>query len=453
MRTEKSPLIPPHNIDAEIAILGGCFLNEKIIHPVKLLIQSDYFYREAHAIIFSAIEALDHIDLVTVSDWLSKNRLLEKVGGSNYLTSIINSVSTSAGYRYWCDILIELADKRKLISQCQLTMESCFDPTLQMPEILEAHEKSVSEIENHTPRYQKGVHISNVYTPEKSLQAYSDHIKSLKNNRFITGIHEIDKRIRGVAGGEVLYIMARPGSFKTAMLQNMVKNYIQHSAWGSVIFEIEMPVASMAERYMEIITGSTGKDIEYHYTSEDAQKYREEMEGLYINDLKNLFIVPTKVSLPEIQKYISLIKKYFKIKIGLIGIDYLGLIDGPGQKEYDRISEIAPGIKVLAKTLNIPIVCLVQLNRSAAGEEVEAHHGRGAGQIEESADFILGMWLEYMEMAYPYLICKILKNRKGGINSRWQLDLDHENLKIGSETWKWEPKKKKKSKIENGYEG
>jgi len=69
-----------------------------------------------------------------------------------------------------------------------------------------------------------------VYDSKRMLDEYQSYIKSLKQNRFITGIHEIDKRIRGVAGGEVLTIIARAGSFKTAMLQNLLKNYIKNSA-------------------------------------------------------------------------------------------------------------------------------------------------------------------------------------------------------------------------------
>ncbi len=88
--------------------------------------------------------------------------------------------------------------------------------------------KSVSRYEPN--RAKPRVDISHVYDYKRMLDEYQSYIKSLKQNRFITGIHEIDKRIRGVAGGEVLTIIARAGSFKTAMLQNLLKNYIKNSA-------------------------------------------------------------------------------------------------------------------------------------------------------------------------------------------------------------------------------
>jgi hypothetical protein len=95
------------------------------------------------------------------------------------------------------------------------------------------------------------VDISNVYDSARMIQEYKAYINTLKQNRFITGIKQIDKRIRGVAGGEVLIIIARSGSFKTAMLQNLLKNYINHSAWASVFFSIEMPVASLLTSEIE----------------------------------------------------------------------------------------------------------------------------------------------------------------------------------------------------------
>jgi len=92
-------------------------------------------------------------------------------------------------------------------------------------------EKVVNSVSRYKPEKSgNSIDISNVYDSKRMLGEYENYIKSLKQNRFLTGIHEIDKLIRGVAGGEVLTIIARAGSFKTAMLQNLLKNYIKNSA-------------------------------------------------------------------------------------------------------------------------------------------------------------------------------------------------------------------------------
>jgi replicative DNA helicase len=187
----------------------------------------------------------------------------------------------------------------------------------------------------------------------------------LKENRFITGIHEIDRRIRGVAGGEVLVWLARAATFKTAILQNELKGYTQHSAWGAVFFSIEMPIASVTERYHQIVHGSAGRDIEEIYiTSKNGtSQIKEALEAKFIEELENLFIIPAKVSISDVASYVKLIEMEYKTKIGVIGIDYLGLMEGKGQGEYEIVSKLARDCKGLAKLLDLPIIVVAQTSK------------------------------------------------------------------------------------------
>jgi hypothetical protein len=285
--------------------------------------------------------------------------------------------------------------------------------------------------------------LSNVYDVKKMVEAYQEHIISLKNNRFITGIEEVDKRIRGVAGGEVLTIMARAGSFKTATLQNMLKNYIDHSSWAAVFFSLEMPVASVTERYFSILDGCEGKSVEKMFTDISMESFKNAAIQDFKKDLKNLYIIPSKISINDIGKYIKLIEGEYNTKVGVIGIDYLGLIDSHGSSEYEIVSKVARNIKTTAKQLNLPIVLLSQINRKGeAGQvEVSLSMGRGSGAIEEGADFVLGLW-QVNDEDGTKLICKILKNRKGYPGSKWELDLHAESLFIGSGAIKYETEKK-----------
>ena len=316
--------------------------------------------------------------------------------------------------------------------------------------------KSVSRYE---PEKSNTVDISNVYDNQRMLSEYRNYIKSLKQNRFITGIHEIDKRIRGIAGGEVLTIIARAGSFKTAALQNLLKSYINNSSWGAIFFSLEMPIPSITERYCSIVTGASGNDIEDSYTSKlsGAEKFKNEVEKQFLSDLKNLFIIPTKVSISDMVSYVKLIEQNKNIKIGLIGIDYLGLIDSQGKNEYEIISKLSRDIKTMAKTINLPVILLSQVNRKG-GEgqtEITLDMGRGSGAVEEGADFVLGLWQAekqggtVLEAETEYdLVCKILKNRKGAPGSSWILDLDSSNFRIGADAQKYEPPKRKSKKFD-----
>lgn len=290
------------------------------------------------------------------------------------------------------------------------------------------------------------VDISNVYDSARMIDEYQEYIKNLKQNRFITSIKEIDKRIRGVSGGEVLTIIARSGSFKTAILQNLLKNYIQNSAWGAGFFSIEMPVASLTERYLEILDSATGKEVETMFRDESQVDIKKAATQQFIRDLEHLFIVPTRVSLSDIAAYVQLIEREKNIKIGVVGIDYMGLMEGPGVSEYEIISRLSTGLKSTAKLLNIPVIVLAQVNRKGGGgtNEISLDMGRGSGAIEEAADFVLGLWQAENDTGEKDLICKILKNRKGPVGSCWKLGLIPQTLQIGADAEKYESPKNAK---------
>lgn len=296
----------------------------------------------------------------------------------------------------------------------------------------------VSQAAKYEPdKAQKRVDKSHVYNAQRMVDEYRGYIQTLNQNRLTLGIDEIDKKIRGVAGGEVCTIIARAGSYKTALLQNILKNFVQKSSLAAVFFSIEMPVANLTERYYGILQGWTGEIIEDIFLSDDTTQ-QQIMEKYLINDLKNLFVVPKKVGLSDIGNYVSLIQQEYGAKVGAIGIDYLGLMDERGQSEYEIVSKLARGAKDTAKLLNLPIIILSQVNRAGEGgeKEIKLEMGRGSGAIEEGADFVLGLWqVEKDPTVYAVgeygLVCRILKNRKGPKGSRYLLDLDARCFKIG----------------------
>ena len=327
---------------------------------------------------------------------------------------------------------------------------------------LETVVKSVSRYE--PDKSQKRVDICHVYDAERMLTEYRNYIKDLKKNRFITGIGEIDKRIRGVAGGEVLAIVARAGSFKTATLQNLLKNYVNNSSWGAVFFSIEMPIASVTERYLEITQGCSGRDVEGFYQSKEAgvNEFISTLEKDFVKELQNLFVVPVKVGISDVAAYIKLIEQEFNVKIGVIGVDYLGLMDGHGVNEYEVITKLSQDTKTMAKMINLPVILLAQTSRKGGSgyTEITLADPRGSGAIEENCDFMLGLWQAEKEKGPQEsimnpepeydLICRILKNRKGSVMSTWKLDLDANTLRIGPEAEAYKVAKKYKS---GGYDG
>ncbi len=290
------------------------------------------------------------------------------------------------------------------------------------------------------------------YNVDSMLKAYEDHIAALKNNKFILGIPAIDKIIRGVNAGEVLTIIARAGSYKTTLLQNLLKKYVNSSAWGSIFFSLEMPVASVTERFGSMVSKFSGSDIESMWKQDN--NYRAGIEKQMKEELKNLFVVEKKISVEEIKVYLKHIQEKEQVKIGLIGIDYLGLLTEEGFSEYQTVSKISKDVKLLAKEIGLPIVMLCQTNRQ--GEDgttpISLSMARGSGAIEESADFILGLYQteetsDAIIVEPSKLICAILKNRKGPAGRSFSLDLEPETFTIGSDTMEYiKPKPIKKRK-------
>jgi len=314
-------------------------------------------------------------------------------------------------------------------------------------------EKVVKSVTRYKPENPK-TDIENVYDTKRMLKEYRAYIEALKQNKFVTGIDNIDEKIRGVAGGEVLTIIARAGSFKTALLQNLLRNYVKETDRGAIFFSLEMPIPSITERYYEMLNELRGDEVEDLYLSKDSGSLQATFEKTFIDELPNFFVVPVKIGMSDIPKYIKLIEENYQVKIGVIGIDYIGLMDAHGANEYEIISNIAKGIKTTAKMIGLPVILLSQVSRKGGeGEtEITMDHGRGSGAIEESADFILGLWqvekdeyegggLIVREKEYD-LVCKILKNRKGPRGGKWVLDLNPATFVIGSDSEKYTTKKK-----------
>uniref|UniRef100_A0A6M3Y576 DNA 5'-3' helicase n=1 Tax=viral metagenome TaxID=1070528 RepID=A0A6M3Y576_9ZZZZ len=430
--------VPPHDLDAEEAILSGILQNPSIIKHTRMKISSSDFYRESHQLIYQSIIELNVSDVVAIKNNLESKGKLEHAGGIQYLFNLAEAYSTSAGYEHYCTVVKEMADRRKMISLCQTISGLCFDNTVPIDDALLMSRNGFADIQiRDTLHLKSTVDTSNIYTSDKMVDAYLEYIKSLKSNKFITGIDEIDKRIRGVSGGEVMFIIARAGCFKTAILQNLLQNYTQNSAWGAAFFSIEMPVASITERYHEMISGLTGREIEDIFVK-SIEGYPEKTEGLnrdFKERMKGIYIIPTVVSVKDIIQYIKLIEKEYEQKVGIIGIDYIGLLDGPGKGEYEIVSTLSRQLKSMAKLLNIPVIAISQTSRKAGSgdTEISLDMGRGSGAIEETADFLLGLF-----KSDDAVICKILKNRKGTTGTSWVLELNKETLRLGHGAFYWE---------------
>jgi hypothetical protein len=292
------------------------------------------------------------------------------------------------------------------------------------------------------------VSLEDVFDSGRMLETYRAYVQGLEKAVFKTGIMAIDEKLRGVGPGEVLTVLGRAGSFKTAFAQNLLKNFIHSSKSAACFFSLEMPIPSVTERFLQQSSGLTGAEVEAAFREKVPHLGRIELR--FKEEMAGLFVVPSKIWVEQIPEYLSLIQEKFKVQVGLVAIDYLGLLDGKGLNEYEILSRLARDLKSCAKAINLPMVVLAQVSRKGGSGETDPDltAARGSGVIEESADFLLALFQEeksesFIEPEYD-LICKILKNRKGPRNSMWKLDLNPRTLYLDSEAEPWKPAKKKK---------
>ncbi|NIP49673.1 MAG: replicative DNA helicase [Gammaproteobacteria bacterium] len=388
--------IPPHSIEAEIAVLGGVLTDNSVWERVIDRVLEDDFYRKDHRIIFNAIYKLDShghpIDVVTVAEWLDNHKLLEDAGGLNYLAALADSASGSSNINTYADIVRKRSVLRQLITATNRINDTVFNPEGRSTEkILDYAEQTVFEIAEQEGKGRKG------YQPIKDLLVNAlDRVDELfRRDSHITGVptgfDDFDDKTAGLQGSDLIIIAGRPSMGKTAFAINIAEHAAIKSKLSVAVFSMEMPGEQLAMRMMS----SLGR-IDQHKVrtgklhDDDWPRLTSAVEIL--KDAR-LFIDDTPALTPaEIRARSRRIKR--QAGLDLIIVDYLQLMQVPGTNENraTEISEISRSLKAMAKELNVPVVALSQLNRSLEqrpNKRPVMSDLRESGAIEQDADVIV----------------------------------------------------------------
>ncbi|MBJ6751352.1 replicative DNA helicase [Geomonas sp. Red421] len=401
MITERG--LPPQNIEAEMSILGGILVENAAIATVDEFLTQEAFYREGHRQIFKAMAGLcnrnEPVDLVTLSTELARMGALEEVGGASYLATLVDFVPMAANIAFYCRIVAEKAQERRLIAKAQEAVRIIYDGgTL---------EKAVEKLEHAIqPAIEK-----RSTAPVGMGEAVRDAIRRIEKRYEAKGdvqglpygLPALDKATSGMHSGELIIIAGRPSMGKTALGVNILANACT-SGKSALLFTLEMSRVDIVERlaaghgikYQNIRSGQLG-DAEW-------SKLAKVMGNIYGWKL-SIDDTPA-IGLREMRA-----KAYRQKREGLdlIVIDYLQLmaLSDPKISRVQGLGEISRGLKQLARELDISIVALAQLSRA-----VDARNDkrpimsdlRDSGEIEQDADVIL---FPYRPAAY----CEQCKNR------------------------------------------
>jgi replicative DNA helicase len=429
MNTDEQRHIPPQSIEAEMSVLGAVFVDNHAITAALETITADDFYYERHRKLFRAMqelhEAKNPIDFITTTEALKTRGELEEIGGAAYLLGLTDYVPTAANMSNYARIIKEKAVARKTLTAARNMQARIQDGQAPAEAINEAR-RTLDALSNESDAI-CGVNSDELIDFNERHRQYIRHIKRVDEFRFITGLLPLDKALRGVLPGEVLTIAAYSGTFKSALLQHLLLRSARATNLFSLFFSLEMPAVKLFEREASMQSGVNGYTIEHRWKHEPTSAneiHRQCQEG---GSHRLIICERPRLTVEQISRYIDATRRKYG-EIGVVGIDYLGLMAAPGKTLFDRTDYLAPELKNLAKSKNVPLVLLSQVNRDSVkhNPEIEAHSAKGGGGIEASADFMLGL---YQDKDGP-LVLKILKNRNGIAGDLFAVNIDKPSLQF-----------------------
>ncbi|MCK4918025.1 MAG: replicative DNA helicase [Candidatus Omnitrophica bacterium] len=390
--------IPPQNIEAEMATLGAMLLDEKVIPEILEFINKDSFYKEEHKLICDAMVSLfdnrKKIDILTVSEYLSKKKNLERIGGSSYLTTLADFVPTSANADHYASIVKEKNIMRSLIGSATEIVSSVYKGDQEISEILDKAEKLIFEISDE--RLQGGyVHIKDIIKDGIELIESLYHKKSHVTG-IPTGFKDFDLKTAGLQKGDLVILAGRPSMGKSAFATSIANYIAVEENIPVAIFSLEMSKEQLMQRFLclqakvEVNRVRTGflAPSEWPLLTSAAGKLSE--APIYIDDTPALSIF-------EMRAKARRLKAHHQIQV--IFVDYLQLVKGMRKidSRQQEISEISQALKALAKELNLPVIALSQLSRaveSREGHRPKLSDLRESGAIEQDADVVTLLFRE-----------------------------------------------------------
>lgn len=384
----------PQKIDAEQSILGSMFLSERALEKIIESLNKDMFYLDSHKKIFETIKNLSDnkspIDITTVTAELERKKLLNQVGGVEYLTQIISSVPTAANADEYIKIVEEKFLRRNLIEAGTEIANSGFSSTDDIGEILDDAEKKIFEV----VRNRRGSEFKTIQDVLFKAQADLEKLSSLKGD--ITGVpsgyYDIDKLTSGFHENELIILAARPAMGKTAFALNMAVNMALNAKKSVALFNMEMGAEQLISRMLSSVGQIEASKLRTGKL--EHQDWRRVNEAISRLADTKIFIDDTPgVTVSEMR---AKCRRLANSQDGLdvVIIDYLQLISGSsryaGQRQQE-VSEISRALKTMAMELKIPVIALAQLSRSVEAREEKRpllSDLRESGSIEQDADIV-----------------------------------------------------------------
>lgn len=384
---------PPHNIEAEQAVIGAIFLQPTAFTMAAEKLTAADFYRASHQVIFETMQRLNDrdepIDLVTVTTALSNTEQLDVTGGVTYLTDIASSVPTAANIEYYSKIVEEKALLRRLISTATNIVTNTFTKEDEVEALLDEAEKNILEVSNRKNsgafKVIKDVLIE-VYENIEELHNQTTDVTGIP-----TGFRDLDKITSGFQRNDLIIIAARPSVGKTAFALNIAQNVAINTDENVAVFSLEMGAEQLVQRMLCAEGNIDAQRMRNgNLEGDDWEKLTMAMgslshAGVFIDDSSSIRVSDIRSKCRRLKQEHGL---------GMIIIDYLQLISGSEGSQENRqqeVSEISRSLKGLARELEVPLIALSQLSRGVESRQDKRpmmSDLRESGSIEQDADIV-----------------------------------------------------------------
>ncbi len=425
METAILDRIPPHNLDAEQAVLAAMMLDKDAIYEIVPILKEKDFYKEAHGIIYRTIVDLaeqgEPVDLITITESLRKSGNLEKVGGVGYIAQVANAIGTSTGVTHYAELIKEKSLLRSLIKIATNLAARSYEDSEETEQILNDAERMILEISQG--RVRGGlVPISEV------IEGTIERLEILNNKKseitgLTSGFRDLDKFTSGWQNSDLIIVAARPAMGKTSFCLNLAANAALLAKVPVAIFSLEMSREQLVQRMLSSAAMidqqklRTGRLLDKEWIALTSALGPLAEAPIYIDDTP-------AISVREIRAKTRRLKA--EKGLGLVVIDYLQLMSTGRRVEsrQQEISEISRSLKALARELDIPIIALSQLSRAveqSQNKRPSLSHLRESGALEQDADIVMFIYRDeyYNPESEKKAIAEIIiaKHRNGPVGT------------------------------------
>jgi len=408
----------PYSAEAEMSVLGSVVIDPGCFDEIAAVVRSQDFYipqnQELFLVLTEMYNASETIDFVTFSEKLKTRGIYNDVGGREYLMRLVDIVPTTLNVKHYAQIVAQKSSLRRLLVACDEIGALCYGGADDATDVIDIAEQKIYAIAQNR-------NMSEFSTAKEVILRTYDRLSRLVTDKESvmgrpSGFASLDKILIGLNNSDLILVAGRPGMGKTSFALNLARNIAVESKKDVAIFSLEMSKEQLIERMLSSEALLDGYKLRTGELSDEDWKSLAMAAGvlsashLYLDDTSSITVTEMKAKCRRLKN------------LGLIVIDYLQLMQSPSRKEnrVQEVADISRSLKIMAKELNVPVVCLSQLSRapeSRPSKRPMLSDLRESGAIEQDADIVLFLYREdyYNPETEKKNIaeCIVSKNRHG----------------------------------------